>query len=117
MNPETTVKTAGLVAADASKKLNRTSSLFSYGYGDDYNDKGKDEEVGVQRSCFADKQIPSYTDQQSPSYTDNYKLNRKDKTSQGWTPLTDEYINKKTGTLHKRGRDDSINLYKNNQKF
>ena len=46
MNPET-VKTACLVAAGASIKLNRTSTLFSHGYGDDDNDMDKDEEVGV----------------------------------------------------------------------
>ena len=53
MNPDTTVKTAGIVAAGASNILNRTNSLFSHGYGDDDKDKG--EEVGDQRSCFADK--------------------------------------------------------------
>ena len=104
MNPDTTVKTAGLVAAGARKILNRTNSLFSHGYGD--VDKDKDEEVGDQRGCFADKQSPIYTDQQCPSYTDKYKLNRKDKNGQGWTPFTDEYMNKKTGTLNKKVRDN-----------
>ena len=45
--------------------------------------------------------------------------------SRGWTPLTDgtssmfhiEYMNKKTGTLHKKGRDELNDLYKNNQKI
>ena len=117
MNPDTGVKTAGLVAAGASNILNRRNSLFSHGYGDDDKKKDKDEEVGDQRSCFADKQIPSYTDQQSPSYTYKYKLNRKDKSDQPWNSLTDEYLNKKTGTLNKKGRDDLNNLFKNNQKF
>ena len=79
MNPDTTVKTAGLVAADASNILKRTNSIFSHAYGDD----DKDEEVGDQRSCFADKQSPSSTDQQSPRYTEMYKLDRKDKPGQG----------------------------------
>ena len=101
MNPDTTVKTAGLVAAGASNILNRTNSLISHGCGEDDKDKDKDEEVGDQRSCFADKQSPSYTDQQSPIYTDKYKLKRKDKTRQVWTQFIDEYMNKKGGTLNK----------------
>ena len=131
MNPDTTVKTAGLVAAGASNILNRTISLFSHGYGDDDKDKNKDEEVGDQKSCFADqrscftdqrgcfadRQSPSYTDQQSPSYTDKYKLNRKDKSGQRWTSFTIEYMNKKTGTLNKKGGYNLNNQYKNNQKF
>ena len=117
MNPDTTVKSAGLVAAGASIILHRTKSLFSHGYGDDDKDSDKDEEFGVQKSCFADKQSPSYTDQQSPSYTDKYKLNEKDKSGQGWTPFTDEYMNKKSGTLNKKSRGGINNLYKNNQKL
>ena len=117
MNPDTTVKTAGLVAARASIILNRTKSLFSHGYGDDDKDSDKDEEFGDQKSCFADKQSPSYTDQQKPSYTDKYKHNEKDKSGQGWTPFPDEYMNKKSGTIHRKNRGDINNLYKNNQKF
>ena len=45
------------------------------------------------------------------------QMNSRDKLSQGWTPMTDEYMNKKTGTLNKRGRDDLTDLYINNQKF
>ena len=50
MNPDTAVKTAGLVAAGASTILNRTNSSFSHGYVEDDKDKDKDEEVGDQRS-------------------------------------------------------------------
>ena len=42
---------------------------------------------------------------------------RKDEPSQGWTQLTDEYMNKKTRTLNRKCRDDLNNLCKNNQKF
>ena len=104
MNPDTAVKTAVLVAAGASIILNRTKSLFSHGYGDDDKDSDKDEEFGDQKSCFADKQSPSNTYQQSPSYTDKYTLNEKDKSGQGWTAFTDEYMNKKSGTLNKKSR-------------
>ena len=34
MNPDTTVKTAALVAAGTSNILNKTNSLFSHGYRD-----------------------------------------------------------------------------------
>ena len=96
MNPDTTVKTAGLVAPGANYIFVRTKSLFIHGYGDDDKDKEKDEEVGDQRRFFADKKCPSYKNQQSPINTDKYKLNRKDKAGQGWTPFTDKYMNKKT---------------------
>ena len=37
MNPDTTVKTAALVAACTCNILNKTNSLFSHGYGDEDN--------------------------------------------------------------------------------
>ena len=37
---------------------------------------------------------------------------RKDEISLGCTQFTDEYMNKKTGTLNKKGRDDLNILFK-----
>ena len=54
-----------------------------------------------------------------------YEIEKKDKLGQGWNPMTDEtssmfpheYMNKKTGTLNKSGRDDLTNLNKNKKKI
>ena len=101
MSPDTSVKTAGLVAPGASNILNRTNTLFNHGYGDD--------EVEVE-----DKE-DKYNRVKEPDSEVNYNQMRKDEPSQGWAPFTDEYMNKKTGTLNKKGRYDSNDLYKNNQ--
>ena len=82
MSPDSTVKTACHVAAGANNILNRTNSLFSRGKGDD--DKDKD-----QRSCFADKDKDK-EDHEDKESRFTIQIYRKDKTSQGWTPLTDE---------------------------
>ena len=42
---------------------------------------------------------------------------RNNESCQEWTQFTDVYMNKKTGTLNKKNRDDLNNLYNNNQKF
>ena len=114
MNLDTTVKSAALVAAGKSNILNKTNSLFSHGFCD-ANKLSVSYEVD-QGTCLADQGI-YMADQQSCRYADRFSCfsdrvspmfhhMRKDKTSQGWTPLTDEYLNKKTGTLNKKGRDD-----------
>ena len=111
MGPDTTLKTAAYVAMHKSTMLNRTNTLFSHGYGDD--------EV---EGCLT-RQETSLADSVSPIRIPASQIGaavsrmRKDEPSQGWTPLTDEYINNKTGTLNKKGRDDLNNLYKNNQRF
>ena len=102
MSNDLTVKTAGLVTAGVSNILNRTNSIFSHCYGDDDKD----------RDTNKDKE-----DQEDKESGFTIRLNRRDKTSQRWTPLTVENMNKNIGNLNKNGRDDSNNLYKNNQKF
>ena len=95
VGPDSSVKTAGFVAAGASNIINRTNLLFSLVYGDDNKDKD-------QRSCFADKdKVKEGQEDKDSRFT--IQLNRKDKTNQGLTPLTDEYMIKKSGTLNKKG--------------
>ena len=100
MNSDTTVKTAALVAARTSKTFNKTNSLLSHGYGDE--DQG---------TCWADQQSCRYADHyncladrvsplRDPA-SQMFHHMRKDEPSQGWTPFTDEYMNKKTGTSNK----------------
>ena len=124
MSPETTAKTAALVAAGTNNILNRTNTLFSHGYGTPSMLHHGDEDV---ESCltgwetiFTDQQSCRYADRVSPirepasqmfhhqenSFADRVlpKIHhmRKDEPSQGWTPFKDEYMNKKTGTLNKK---------------
>ena len=54
------------------------------------------------QSCRYANRFSRFSDRVSPMFHNM----RKDETSQEWTPLTDEYLNKKTGTLNKKGRDD-----------
>ena len=103
MSSDTSVKTAGLVAAGASNIFERTNTLFNHGYGDD--------EVELQ-----DKEH-KYNRFKEPDSEVKFNQMRKDDPSQGWTPFTDEYMNKKTSTLNKKARDDINDLYKKNQKF
>ena len=85
------MRTAGPVAIATSGVLNRTNALINHGWGVDYiNDKDKDKE---------------------------YKQRETKLTSQRWSPFIDEYINKETGALNKKGRAHLNNLYMNNQKF
>ena len=70
MIPDSTVKTAAIVASGTSNILNKTNTLINYGFGD-YQSEA----------------------------------------------LREEYMNKKTKTFNKKGRDDLIDLYKKNEKF
>ena len=70
MNPDSTVKTAAIVASGTSNILNKTNTLINYGFGD-YQSEA----------------------------------------------LREEYMNKKTKTFNKKGRDDLIDLYKKNEKI
>ena len=45
ISPDTTVKTAGLVAAVASSILNKTNTLINYGYGTPF--EYRNEETGT----------------------------------------------------------------------
>ena len=115
MSPDTTVKAAALVAASTSKKFNRTNTLFSHGYGDEDQESCHYVDHGT---CLADQQSCHYADQGICFANKVDQYNRlAEQYYQGWTQFTDEYINKKTGILNKKGRDDLKDLYKNNQKF
>ena len=56
--PDTTVKTAGVLAMGASSMLNRSSTLVKYGYGEDLQSMLEDVEQNHlhhdQGTCFAD---------------------------------------------------------------
>ena len=95
VSPDSTVKPAGFEAAGAGNIINRTNLLFSLVYVDDNKDKD-------QRSCFADKD-KFKEGQEDKEFRFTIQLNRKDKTNQGLTPLTDGYMIKKSGTLIKKG--------------
>ena len=49
--------------------------------------------------------------------TVEYNQKRKDEPGQGWTPFSSKYMNKKTGTLNKKGVRNLYNLYESNPKF
>ena len=126
MNPGTTVKTAAPVAAGTSNFLNKTISLFSHGYGDE--DKPSVSYDVDQRSCKLDDQGNRLADQQCCRYADRCSRfsdrvspmihhKKKDEHSQAWSSLTDEYMNRKTGTLNKKGGDDLNDRYKIKEKF
>ena len=56
-SPETTVKAAGLVAAGASSILNRTNTLFRYGYGEvdgEPSAKHLTDELSLRRTPLKD---------------------------------------------------------------
>ena len=96
LNPDTTIQTAALVAAGTSNILSKTNSLISH----DYGDKDQGTCLADQETCLADQQSCRYADRVSPMFHHM----RKDQPSQRWTPLTDEYMNKKTGTFNKTGQ-------------
>ena len=104
MGPETTLKTAAYVAAHSSTMLNRTNTLFSHGYGDDELESC----LTGRETCLEDSVSPI----REPASQIGAAVSRmrKYEPSQVWTPLTDEYMIKKTGTLKKTGRNDLNNL-------
>ena len=99
MNLDTTAKTAALVAAGASDILNKTISLVNgtsdnYGCGDQI-DRGEHTDQSDhtdRRSCFTDKDETNKT-------------------------LLEDYMNRKTKTLNKKGRDDLNELYRKNERL
>ena len=104
MRPDSTVKTAALVAAGTNNILNRTNTLLNHGYGE------KDEVD--QGTCFTDR-CSHFSDRVSPMFHHKKNCLVKDDpcyTNQWWTRFTDEYMNKKTNILIKKGRDDLNNL-------
>ena len=112
MNPDTAIKTAVLVAAGTSNILNKINSFFNQGYVEE-DKEGRCNRFTDQQSCHNVDRCSRYSDQyncladqQSCCYADRVSLiretasqmfhhMRKDEPSQGWTPLTDEYMNKK----------------------
>ena len=71
ISPDSTVKTASLVAGAASNIINRTKTIFRYGYGE------KEDEPSVSRlAVWQDKQVRGV-----PCFED--ELERKDKLSRG----------------------------------
>ena len=116
---DTAVSTASNVAARSSTMLNRTSTLFGQGYGTPSMLHHADEEV---ESCLTGRET-SFMDQgtcladmSSPNRKPALQM-RKHESSLGLTQFTDRYMNKKTSTLNKKGRDYLNNLNKNNQTF
>ena len=92
MSPETTVKTAALVAA-GSNILNRTNTLFNYGYG--YGTPSiSDNKI---ESCLTGRETSYEVDQRScfTAGTSSVLGN------QGRRPFYHEYLNKKICTLKK----------------
>ena len=116
---DTAVSTASNVAAHSSTMSNGTSTLFGQGYGTPSMLHHGDEDV---ESCLTGRET-SFMDQGtcladmiSPNREPALQM-RKDESSLGLTQFTDQYLNKKTGTLNKKGRDDLNNLNRNNQTF
>ena len=47
MSPNTTVRAAGRMAADASTVLNKTNTLYNYGYGEDFVNDDVEDKINV----------------------------------------------------------------------
>ena len=91
--PDTTVKTAGVVAMAASSMLNRASRLVNYGYGEDLQSMMENHE----QSAFSDDLRSSFA-------------NTIEK-------LQEEYIDEEMGTLNRKGQKYVNRLYVNNEEF
>ena len=111
ISSDTTAKTAALVAAGTSIIFSRTNTLFNYVCGDG---TPSISETASQMLHHGDEDVESCLTGRETSYEVDQRSCFTDGTS---SVFHHEYMNKKTGTLNKKGRDDLNNLYRNNQNF
>ena len=92
IKPDTTIRTAAHVAAHTSHMLNGTSALVNFACGEDGTSsmyKHSDQEDGHGQEHEREHHLL----------------------------LQEEYIDEETEDLKEKGRDDLLDLFKNNQKF